>query len=237
MNVDAYVDVDEDTAIRDEERSGVWIQDGYLDRGDGRLLSQTATDRLIARELMRRLRAKAERDPFSDAAEILAELEAHGIDESPVELHGTGYDDFVVPYEQRGGIHSDPFVRFRALREWGRRDRLWGIMDSRTEVFRDSGNGVVTFPWRATDRPIGTAVQIQTDRVSIKDAVTGDIYDVRLGVGMPTLTDIIRRGLNRDRQCTCARRCPFTGKRTSTDRCSEDQLRDFGVLPPAKPGG
>lgn len=128
---------EEREAIADEPRRGVWIEshNGFV-IGDGRPLTQHETDCTIVREL---LRSAKWRDVFAHEENSLAIVEPwlHQIRLDAEAGHrerqkmagfprGNPEKRYVVPSQQRCGLHSDDLIRLLSFRVWGNRDRDLG---------------------------------------------------------------------------------------------------------------
>jgi hypothetical protein len=137
---------DEQAAIADEPRNGIWWQPSWMLGGpaDKRPLTQEQTDRLIAHELLT-LTCGVPPAPNSTLAKLTEPYAPAPIDLvvelNQVELNQVRAFAFGPPSQnppkitlartahcQRNGIHSDPLIRVLAYRVWGERDRKWQSM-------------------------------------------------------------------------------------------------------------
>lgn len=213
---------DEIAARDDEPRPGVWLQQEREDYdGTGAPLDQVQTDHLIAYELLCRLRG----DEFDEVADLGRAL---------VPLRVPSPLGPALASQQRGGIHSEPAIRVLAFQTWGDRDRRWGEIKSGTELFVDDHGGVVTYRRTPQDQAVGTATEPQGNVVVHLRLADGHWHEARLGTGMPSAGEILRRRLGPDHRCRCVegQRCEWTGQRVNaTTRCTQQMLREFGVLP------
>lgn len=115
-------------ALNDEPRPGVWIQqlpNTEIGPGDGRELTQSETDALIACEIRSGMAGKLNVAEYDDLIGILQRFAPQG-GMLTMERHDTADIDQRMAYQQRGGIHSFPLLRLLAFRLWGERDRAWG---------------------------------------------------------------------------------------------------------------
>jgi hypothetical protein len=128
----------------------VWIEQRDA---DGRMLSQEATDTLIARELFLAAIKLPAGDERRDVLAIIGQPRAVALVMDDSRRHAL---------VQRGGIHSDPLVRLLAFRAWGDRDRRFFELRRDEPVFIDQDGFAITYPKNGVPM-IGTAVSEPRD--------------------------------------------------------------------------